>query len=81
MEIRIKQWFEEKVQREAKHHNVWLDLKNDENGIEVIDGYVTAYVDEVLAESEKAIKVRLYSGSVVGSVHGWVTWIPKSVIA
>lgn len=81
MEIRIKEWFEEKAQREAKHYNVWINLKRNEDGtIEVVDGFVTAYVEEQLAESEKAIKVRLASGAVDGSYKGWTLWVPKSVI-
>lgn len=45
------------------------------------DGYVEVIVREVLNETEKAIQVILDSGSVVGNVKGWKTWIPKSVIA
>lgn len=81
-EIKIKRWFEEKAQREAGHFNTYIDLKRNEDGtIEEINGYVTAYIEEQLAESEKAIKVRLASGEVLGNYKGWELWVPKSVIA
>lgn len=82
MEIRIKRWFADKEQRKAGHFNTYIDLKRNEDGtIEEVDGYVTAYIEEQLAESEKAIKVRLASGAVLGSYNGWELWVPKSVIA
>ena len=44
------------------------------------DECVFVVAEEVLNESEKAIKVRLATGEVVGSYKGWVAWVPKSVI-
>jgi len=49
--------------------------------VEVIDGYMTVYVEEELKETEKAIQVRLSTGDCVGSYKGWTLWIPKSQIA
>lgn len=46
-----------------------------------IDGYKLVRVQEVLKETEKAVQVVLSTGNVVGSIKGWRTWIPKSVIA
>jgi len=82
--IKIKEWFYDKTQAIARGYNVYIDVesrgefgevKADENG------YITVLVDEVIAESEKAVQVKLASGGVVGSYKGWKTWIPKSVIA
>lgn len=80
--LRIKEWFYEKTQDTATRYNTFIDTDRDENGYtKVEDGFVTVFALEILAESEKAMQVLLGTGSVVGSVKGWRTWIPKSVIA
>ena len=80
--LKIKEWFYEKTQDTAARYNCFVDTDRDENGCtKVEDGFVTVHVLEILAESEKAIQVLLDTGSIVGSVKGWRTWIPKSVIA
>lgn len=80
--LKIKEWFYENTQDTAARYNTFIDTDRDENGYtKVDDGFVTVRVLEVLSESEKAIQVLLDTGSVVGSVKGWRTWIPKSVIA
>ena len=79
--LRIKEWFYEKTQNVAQRYNTFIDTERDENGCtKVEDGFVTVHVLEILTESEKAIQVILDTGSVVGSVKGWKTWIPKSVV-
>ncbi len=82
--IRIKEWFLDKTQQVAKTYNCFIDTpERGEHGLAVVDenGTVAVIVEEELSESEKAVKVRLATGSIVGSVKGWTTWIPKSVIA
>jgi len=78
--LTVKEWFAEKIQREASRYDMWIDFeyKNGQSNME--NGLVTIKVFEKLAETEKAIKVKLETGYVVGSVKGWTTWIPKSVI-
>lgn len=82
--LRVKEWFEEKEQQKAKGYNIWFNVTYKKvNGIEMIDntdGYITLDVT-ILAESEKAVKVHIESGHIVGSYKGWTTWIPKSCIA
>lgn len=79
--LKIKEWFYEKTQNVAQRYNTFIDTERDENGCtKVEDGFVTVHVLEILTESEKAIQVILDTGSVVGSVKGWKTWIPKSVV-
>lgn len=80
-ELKIKEWFWQKIHASAKCYNTFIDYVRDESGMmKVDDGYVTVIVEEVISESEKAIQVMLSSGGVVGSCKGWKTWIPKSVI-
>lgn len=80
-EIRVKEWFINKEQNKATRYNIFFDHARNEDGtIKVESGFVTVFV-EIVAETEKAIKVDLMTGSVVGSCKGWQTWIPKSVCA
>ena len=83
--IRIKEWLFDKVQNEARRHNIFIDTPertNDEFRKAVVhdDGTVLVIAEETLSETDKAIKVRLSSGSVVGSHKGWILWAPKSQI-
>ena len=79
--IKVKEWFLDKISDTAKTYNVYIDYERNENGTKKVEnGYVTVLVDEAISESEKAIQVRLASGAVVGSVNGWKTWLPKSVV-
>lgn len=38
------------------------------------------FVDKAQRETEKAVYVNLSTGDTLGSIAGWKTWIPKSVI-
>lgn len=83
--MRVKAWFLDKEQQKAKHYNTWIDCVDrttDEHGMLAADadGCYTVIAEEVLAESDKAAKVKLSTGLIVGSVKGWTTWIPKSLI-
>lgn len=87
-EIKIKDWFFNKMQDEAKRYNCWIDVKyneemqeGDANLINNEDGYITVYVQEEIKETEKAVNVVLSTGFIDGSTKGWKTWIPKTVIA
>lgn len=80
-DMKIKEWFYDKTADVAKSYNTFIDFERNEDGMRKVEnGYMTVVVEEVLAESDKAIQVRLASGAVVGSYKGWKTWIPKSVI-
>ena len=85
MLLRIKEWFYYKTSEVAEGYNTFIDVTEYSRVDGVLtadkDGYVEVIVREVLNETEKAIQVILDSGSVVGSVKDWKTWIPKSVIA
>lgn len=74
-EMLIKEWFFNKQEDIARTYNCFIDKKDD------TDGYVKVLVEEQIKESEKAVQVKLATGSIVGSYKGWTCWIPKSVIA
>lgn len=80
--MKIKEWFMRKIEAKARIYNCFIDLvsREDNLGDLVEDGCVYAYVQEKLDETEKAVKVKFSTGSVVGSYKGWTTWVPKSVI-
>lgn len=79
----VKTWVIDKAQQTATRYNTFIDFaERDEIGKRIErNGYVKVIVEERLAETEKAIQVRLSTGSVVGSCKGWTVWIPKSQIA
>lgn len=80
--MKVKEWIIDKAQRTAADYNCWIDFERDEQGMRKVEnGYLTVIVDEVLAETEKAVQVRLQTGEVVGSYKGWKLWIPKSQIS
>lgn len=80
-ELKIKEWFYDKIEDASRCYNTFIDFRRDENGCRKIeDGYITVIVEQQYRETEKAIQVRLQSGECVGSCKGWNTWIPKSVI-
>lgn len=83
-ELKVKEWIIDKAQATASGYNVYIDYarRDEEHGTPIVeDGYVYVLLDEpILEETEKAIKVRLTSGLVVGSYKGWTLWIPKSQI-
>lgn len=83
-DLKVKEWFIDKMEIIAREYNCFIDVTDNSR----VDGAITAdengcvevIVEEKLNESEKAILVRLATGSIVGSVKGWKCWIPKSVI-
>ena len=79
----IKEWFVDKAQREAEKYNCYIDYaKRTEDEFHTpltINGCVSV-IAEVLKETEKAVYVNLSTGDTLGSIAGWKTWIPKSVI-
>lgn len=82
--LRIKEWFENKIQMEASRYNMLFNVKYTEiNGIrqmDTTDGYVTVEIEEVIKETEKAMQIKIATGHIDGSTKGYTTWIPKSVI-
>lgn len=80
--LKVKEWIIDREQRTASAYNMFIDFERDSEGYRKVEnGYLTVTVEETLAETAKAIRVRLATGSVVGSVKGWTLWIPKSQIA
>ena len=81
-ELKIKEWFFDKIEETSSRYNTFIDCERNENGTRKNeDGFIIAIMEEKIEETEKAIRVRLSIGGVVGSVKGWTTWIPKSVLA
>lgn len=82
-ELKVKRWVIDKAQQTAGRYNTYIDFsrRNEEGRPLEEDGFVYVLAEEILGESEKAINVRLSTGSVLGSVKGWTLWIPKSQIA
>lgn len=82
MTLKVKEWFLNKTQEAATRYNTFIDFeRNEDDTILIVDGYATVFVEEKLAETEKAIQVVLHTGDVLGSYKGWKTWVPKSVVA
>lgn len=79
-ELKVKEWIIDKAQNTATTYNCFIDYtRRNENGTCLVeDGCVFVLAEEILDESEKAVKVRLRTGDVVGSSKGWTLWIPKS---
>ena len=81
--LTVKAWVIDKAQDTASRYNCFIDYAErgvDHTRLEV-NGYIKVIVEERLGETEKAVKVRLRTGDIVGSVKGWTLWIPKSQIA
>lgn len=77
--LKVKEWFLRKTQDVSGGYNTFIDYERDESGMmKVEDGYAIVTVNSVLSESEKAVRVELSAGMVVGSGRKWTTWIPKS---
>lgn len=79
--IKVKEWFYDKEASKAKVYNIFFNVEYKDGMINRENEMVTLSSVDVLAETEKAIKVEIATGAVVGSSKGWTTWIPKSVIA
>lgn len=81
--ISVKSWVINKAQQDASRYNCFFTYaERDENGAAITDGeYTKVVIEEVIAETEKAVQVRLQTGDVIGSSNGWKLWIPKSQIA
>lgn len=83
-ELKVKAWVIDKAQLTATRYNCFIDYsrRNEADGRRVEeDGYTYVIADEIISETEKAMQVKLRTGSVVGSYKGWKLWIPKSQIA
>ena len=83
-ELKVKSWVIDKAAAEAKRFNTWIDFtrRTDDAARRPLieDGCVYVLAEEVLSETEKAVRVKLSTGGVVGSTKGWTLWIPKSQI-
>lgn len=83
-EMKIKKWFIEKQKMTAQRYDIYFTFTRRTDDVTnqpvVEDDCYFLEIEEILAESEKAIRVKISSGDVVGSFKGWTTWIPKSVI-
>lgn len=82
--IKVKAWVIDKQEQVSRRYNMYIDVySRDESGTIEADenGCYTVWVETVLGETEKAVKVELSTGDIVGSVKGWTCWIPKSQIA
>ena len=80
-QLKIKEWIIDREQSKATRYNVFMDFERDDvTGIrKVADGFLTVTVT-VLSETDKAIRINIESGLVVGSSDGWNAWVPKSQI-
>ena len=82
-EIKVKAWIIDKAQTTASKYNCFIDFarRNEDGTRTEEDGFIFVKAQEILEESEKAIKVKLSTGECDGSYKGWTLWIPKSQIA
>ncbi len=80
-ELKVKTWIIDKAKDQAARYNIFIDYsRREENGSRVEEDGCVYVIAEQLSETEKAVRVRLSSGLVVGSSKGWELWIPKSQI-
>ena len=79
--MKVKEWFFDKTNDAAKNFEMTLvgEYTDNETLGRVLD-HTIFRVEEVLAETEKAIKVALDAETFGGNVKTWTTWVPKSVI-
>ena len=79
--ITVKEWFFDKVHDQALGYHISLNGEYTEHPVmgNVLD-HTKLRVEEVLAETEKAYKVKLDAETIYGNWKPWTTWIPKSVI-
>ena len=84
MEMKIKTWVIDREQKTARQYDAYIDYTRRTEDIAktplIEDGCYYVRINEILQETEKAIKVNLSTGAVVGSYKGWKCWIPKSQI-
>ena len=78
-QLKVKEWIIDREQSKATGYNVFMDFERDDSTgtRKVTDGFLTVTVT-VISETEKAIRINIESGLVVGSSAGWITWVPKS---
>ena len=78
-QLKVKEWVIDREQSKATGYNVFMDFERDDatGTRKVTEGFLTVTVT-VLSETDKAIRVNIESGLVVGSSTGWTAWIPKS---
>lgn len=81
-ELKVKEWIVEREQNKAARYDRWIDYaRRNDDGTPARDGDFVWVIATVETETEKAVKVTLETGAIVGSVAGWSCWIPKSQIA
>ena len=81
--MKVKSWFIRREDEKARVYHCMIDIDSrDERGTicEDENGYFDVR-GKVLKETEKAAYVLLSTGDFDGSVMGWKTWIPKSLMA
>lgn len=81
----IKEWLRDKIDEEAKSYHMLLDGCYSFDTDNHVDGSIslnhsTILVEEVVSETEKAVKVQLSATTFGGHYHAFTAWLPKSQI-
>lgn len=74
--ITVKEWFFDKTNDACKNYHRTLVGEYKDGMLD----HTKLRVEELLAETDKAIKVKLDCETFNGTVSSWECWIPKSVI-
>lgn len=79
--IKVKEWFRDELHDKMMGYRCLPDCEYIEDPVigSVADG-TSLRIAELVAETEKAVKVVVEAETFGGHYKGWTTWIPKSVI-
>lgn len=72
----VAEWLFDKVNAQAAEYRIYLIGEYKDGMLD----HTKLRVEEVVAESEKAYKVKLDAETAGGHVKTWTAWVPKSVI-
>lgn len=78
--MKIKTWFFNKKNDEAKAYHMYLDYTCEDGKCLADSPETVTIIGSVIKESDKAVYFWANTGSFGGSTNGFKMWIPKSVI-
>lgn len=78
--IELKRWIFDKVSREAKTHNTFIDVEYVNGYYADVEKDTVKAIGDITRETEKAYCIKFSSGAIDGSYAGWNSWIPKSQV-
>lgn len=81
MKLTVKRWIADQKNAEAKKLFMFPDVEYVNGFYADVENDTVTFSDvEILGETEKAVHVALWCGSIDGKVGPFKTWFPKSQI-